>query len=68
MSCKITEEEFWVCDKCSISSETNGKQVPCKKRECEGDMVGKIVTAKRLFLIRDNEEILNKFMSNLYKK
>lgn len=42
-STKITEAEFWACDRCKINSQ--GKQMcPCPRGSCEAEQVGTVTT------------------------
>lgn len=47
----VIQTHYWVCDRCKINSETEGRMIPCPRGSCEASVAGTIITTKEITLL-----------------
>ncbi len=53
MKTTVNKEDYWVCNRCKINSNTKGRMIPCPRGGCEAKLKGQIIITKELKLFSD---------------
>lgn len=49
----VENHDYYVCDRCEITSETEGRMCPCPRGSCDAEKKGEVIIVKTI--IMDNE-------------
>lgn len=56
MKKNVKKEDYYVCKRCGINSNTKDRFIPCPRGECEAKVKGQIIITEELILFKDESK------------